>query len=258
MTHEEREALEAQANMLLADKDEPELVDHTDGETIACKTGRKNKRLFERLCEEQLHCTKNEALQMVIDCLIRYMDDRHNLSEELNTMISLFEGFHRWGNHINLAEPIERSTIIAAIYILARRDKSGNRMVMVEGADGELTRTETFNTQLMLDIFLEAYDEQLYRNLRLVSAAMGCKSISYALHRLVAEFNTDDIQESIRKMFEDNRRGEYGQHDLPEGGPYRRTMNNSLSDYERKLEEWNRTHPQLSLWTDEDQINETF
>lgn len=257
--------LEADADRLLAEYDaieEANILDRSNSDTISCKIGGKEHEYIRRLCEDKLGCTLNEGLQMCVDVLRRYMEDRHNLSPELQQMIDLFEGFRNWDKHINLAEPLSRKFIVAAIYILAQPDRVGRRMVMADGKQNDLFAYETVNMQTILDTFMESYDERLYRELRLVGANMGCTSICEILHRLVSEYKPDSVDDdAIRKMFEDNRRSEYGHEDLPEGGPYKRTMVNSMEAYERKLEALERRQTKLQfddVADPDDIINQIF
>lgn len=252
--------LEADADRLLNEKVEENILDRSDSETISCKIGGREKEAFKRLCEQKLGCTMNEALQMMVDVLRRYMEDRHNLSKEINEMISLFEGFKGWDAHINLADPIDRKTIVAAIYILAQGDKPNGRIpVMVEGAWNDLYQTETANVQHIFERMVEWLSPLRHDKLRLVMQRRHIDSMLAAFDHVVDEYDvTIDILEGTREEFERCNLADNGKVAIPDGGPNKRTMSNSMSDYERKLEAWNRTHPQLSLWTEEDQINETF
>ena len=44
-------------------------------------------------------------LQMMCDCIRRYMDSAHNLSEEIEQAMSIFEHMEGWKDALNLAEP---------------------------------------------------------------------------------------------------------------------------------------------------------
>ena len=72
-------------------------------------------------------------IQMVCDTLIRYMDDRHNLSEEMERAMAIFEHMTGWADALNLADPTVQKEIAQAVYIFQDADakKRGFRAVMV-------------------------------------------------------------------------------------------------------------------------------
>ena len=55
--------------------------------------------------------TMYELIQMVCDTLIRYMDDRHNLSAEMEQAMSIFEHMTGWADALNLADPTVQKEI---------------------------------------------------------------------------------------------------------------------------------------------------
>ena len=74
------------------------------------------KEKLRRLCAKR-GLTEYEMLQMVCDCIVRYMDDRHNLTPELEQAMSIFEHMVGWRNAYNLADPTIESEVQEAVYI---------------------------------------------------------------------------------------------------------------------------------------------
>ena len=238
-----QDELNRMADELLADAEELDVLDRKNGETVSCKIGRKERQAFQRLCDK-LGCTINEAMQMCIDVLRRYMEDRYNLSPEMQRIIDLFENPKKWKGHINLAETMSSKHAEAAIYFLRKEGDKGVRLVMVIGDAENMHREETVNQQDILNTFLKSYDERMYSKLLLVGRKIGTQSCDYVIRHLIDEYvpDSEDAAE-IRQMFEDSRRSDFGRQ-MHEGGPYRRTMRNSMSYLDKK------ENKQLNLFGD--------
>jgi predicted DNA-binding ribbon-helix-helix protein len=81
------------------------MQDRREGyQTVATKI---SNMAYERLNKiaRKKGLTIYELIQMVCDTLIRYMDDRHNLSEEMERAMSIFEHLTGWADALNLADP---------------------------------------------------------------------------------------------------------------------------------------------------------
>ena len=74
-----------------------------------------------------------QLIQMVCDTIIRYMDDRHNLSEEIERAMAIFEHMTGWADALNLADPTVNKEVAQAVYIFQDADgeKKGFRATMV-------------------------------------------------------------------------------------------------------------------------------
>lgn len=158
-----------------------------------------------------------EMLQMCVDTLVRYMDDRHNLSPEMERMMMVFEDMVGWRQALNLADPTARPSISEATYYLAADGKRGTRAVHVgKPFFGDWRETE--NIQLILERTIENLAPDLYRRLRGLCVSFDATSILELLHLLVdAHAEADRNHEEVRRSFEDCNRGdncrpvEYGQ-----------------------------------------------
>ena len=52
-----------------------------------------------------------ELLQMMCDTALRYMDESHNLTPEMEKAMSIFEHMEGWKNALNLADPTVKKKI---------------------------------------------------------------------------------------------------------------------------------------------------
>lgn len=158
-----------------------------------------------------------EMLQMCVDTLVRYMDDRHNLSPEMERMMLVFEDMVGWKQALNLAAPAPHATIAEATYYLTAEGKAGIRAVHVtEPFFGNWHETE--NIQLILERTIENLAPELYRRLRAMCVSYEAQSVLELLQHLVdAQTIMDLDHEEVRQSFQDCNRGdncksvEYGQ-----------------------------------------------
>ena len=68
--------------------------------TLATKVSRTAAEQLARIAKKK-GMTIYELIQMVCDTLIRYMDDRHNLSEEIERAMAIFEHLVGWADALN-------------------------------------------------------------------------------------------------------------------------------------------------------------
>ena len=149
-----------------------------------------------------------EALRMLVDVLIRFGDEQHNLSDDLTRIMRLFENLPGWKDQMCLGDGLEEMEIIEAFYVLRSRvDKSGHRIVYVERPmlDGDANGwIETFNIQLMLERFIELISPNLYKHLRLLAVDMGTESFIDLIHRLADLYRENPDEKELRIQFEQN------------------------------------------------------
>ena len=101
--------------------------------TLATKVSRTAAEQLAKIAKRK-GMTIYELIQMVCDTLIRYMDDRHNLSEEMERAMSIFEHMVGWADALNLADPTVRKEVAQAVYIFqdSEGEKRGFRAKMVD------------------------------------------------------------------------------------------------------------------------------
>jgi len=153
-----------------------------------------------------------ELLQVILDTIVRYMDDRHNLSEDMGKAMSVFEHLEGWKDALNLADPHATKDIGEALYILydPTGKKKGARAIMVERPMFGKWQ-QTANVIDIVERVLEVLLPDHYRRLKRMAESMDCQSIVELLTTLI---DANDIvhldDEEIRKDFEDCNRSDYG------------------------------------------------
>ena len=141
-------------------------------------------------------------IQMVCDTIIRYMDDRHNLSEEIERAMAIFEHMTGWADALNLADPTGNKEVAQAVYIFQDADghKKGFRATMVNKPFfDKWTQTEN-----VMDIFERIFNicmPELYMKLFRARIILGCERGSEVIKHLNGE---------LRQEFEDAARMDNG------------------------------------------------
>lgn len=158
-------------------------------------------------------CTKYgftlyDMLQMLCECLIRFMDEKHNLSEDLLRIIRMFERLPGWKNAFRLVEPLDEDVeIVEAFYVVRRRGRDGCRVIHVERPTMEGDQdgwSVSCNIQYEFERFVELTNSSLYMHLRHIAVDLGTESLLDCLHTLanLQYENPDEVE--LRAQFEDN------------------------------------------------------
>lgn len=149
-----------------------------------------------------------EMAQMVYDTLVRYMDDRHNLTAEMEQAMSIFDHMVGWKGQMNLADTCAK-TASEATYYMTSDDKEGVRAVHVaKPFFGE--PQETANIQDILERTICLLMPQRYARLRRLAVEMDCNSILQLIDTLIDENSREQELKELRKGFEDANRSEFG------------------------------------------------
>ena len=161
-----------------------------------------------------------QMIQNSCDCFIRYMDDRHNLTPDIEKAISVFEHMEGWRDCFNLADPKARPQVAEATYYMT--DACGGKGVRAVHVERPFFGdwNSTFNVQQIVERSICLAVPSLYRRLRMISASRDCGSILELLTELATELEHEEDKRSLREPFEDADRSEYGQK--PHVQPYRR------------------------------------
>lgn len=168
--------------------------------------------------------TKYELVQMVIDTLIRYMDDRHNLTAEMEAAMSIFEHMEGWHDAFNLADYTTQPEVTEATYYLGDKHKKGARAVHVSKPFmGQWT--QTFNIQQIIERTLCLITPERYRRLRALAVEMDCGSLLELLDKMIDLYTKDADLRDVRASFEDNDRSDFGRK--PVSAPYVRKHHKS-------------------------------
>lgn len=202
-------------------------------ELIQTKCSLSAKARLKAICEER-GITTYTLLQMVVDCLIRYMDQTTNLSEEMARLMRIFEGMHGWDDSFNLCR-LDDAQIIEAFYVLRGKDGKGERLVHVtEPFFGE--RKMTYNVNEQLDRFISAMNPSLYQHLRTIGAELGLESIYEIVAKLADEYKENPDEKELRLQFENNNWVERAQETgkkrfaQTDGPRYKRTRRSVTQD----------------------------
>lgn len=152
--------------------------------------------------------TLYDMLQMLCDCIIRFMDDRHNLSDNLVRIIRMFEDLPGWKNATRLTEDMSDAQVMEAFYVLRHPKGTGaSRLVhvtrpMLDGdSEGWIA---THNIQLQLERFIELTSPSLYKHLRMLAVDLGTESLLDTIHIIANLYKENDDEKELRLQFENN------------------------------------------------------
>lgn len=180
-------------------------------------------------------------LRMMCDCMIRYMDDKHNLDYNLKFAMHIFEDMDGWRRAISLATDSQEVGVTEAFYILQAKKAEGWRIAwvgrpMLEG-DSEHWEA-SYNIQFILERFIELADPALYRRLRLIAVEENMESMYALLLKIVDIHHSRFIndadfanEQQIREQFENNR-WHQGAKDFTSTEHYKRHHMKTIDSFE--------------------------
>ena len=178
---------------------------------VATKLSRPAAEQLARIAKRK-GMTIYELIQMVCDTLIRYMDDRHNLSEEMERAMSIFEHLTGWADALNLADPTVHKEVAQAVYIFQSSPdtpRKGFRAKMVSKPFMGIW-DETSN---VMDIFERIFNicmPELYMKLFRARIILGCERVSEVINLLSDAEVIMRLNGELRNEFEDAGRTESG------------------------------------------------
>lgn len=178
--------------------------------TVATKLRRDAAERLARIAKKR-GMTIYELIQMVCDTLIRYMDDRHNLSEDMERAMSIFEHMVGWADSLNIADPTVQKEIAQAVYIFQDADgkKKGFRATMVSKPWMGVW-DETSN---VMDIFERIFNicmPELYMKLFRARILLDCERVTEVINLLCDAQIIEHLNEEYRRDFEDAARADNG------------------------------------------------
>ena len=171
--------------------------------TLATKVSRHAAEQLARIAKKK-DMTIYELIQMVCDTLIRYMDDRHNLSEEMERAMAIFEHMTGWADALNLADATVHKEVCQAVYIFQDADgqKKGFRAKMVDKPFCGLW-AETSNVMEIFDRIFNICMPELYMKLYRARIILGCESVSEVINMLADAEVIMHLNNETRQDFED-------------------------------------------------------
>jgi hypothetical protein len=203
-----------------------------------------SKYSIERLTRiaQKKHMSIYTLIQMVCDTIIRYMDDRHNLSEEIERAMAIFEHMTGWADALNLADPTVNKEVAQAVYILQDADgeKRGFRAKMVDKPFCGIW-TETDN---VMDIFERIFNvcmPELYMKLFRARIILGCERVSEVINMLADAEVIMHLNGELRQEFEDAARADNGRavtYGAKTKGKQHRTPDSLAQDQRIKFEDY--------------------
>ena len=188
-------------------KDEPTKEKY---KVLGTKTSQEFYVIFRQICHKK-KLKIYQAVQMMVDAFVRYTDDRNNLSENMERLMSIFEHMEGWADALNLADPTVKKVVGEAIYFLFDEDgkKKGARGVhVVKPFFGNWT--EDANIQHIIERVFCLLIPERYRRLRLLAAELGCSSQIELLDYFIDHFSKESDVQELRRIFEDADRAENG------------------------------------------------
>ena len=177
---------------------------------IPTKLSRHAAEQLERIARRK-GMSKYKLLQMVCDTLIRYCDDRYNLTEEMERAMSIFEHMVGWADAMNLADPTLNAEVAQAVYILQDADgkNRGFRAKMVSKPFMGLWE-ETSNVQQIFERIFNICLPELYMKMFRVKVVMELNSITEAVNVLADASIIEYLNEENRREFESTTRTDSG------------------------------------------------
>ena len=185
-----------------------------------------------------------QLIQMVCDTIIRYMDDRHNLSAEMEQAMSIFEHMVGWADALNLADPSVQKEVAQAVYILqdATGEKKGFRVSMVSKPwMGIWDQTE--NVMTIFERLFNIMLPELYLKLYRAKILLDCNSVTEVINRLCDAELLEHMNEEYRREFEDAARVDNGhnyQYGTKTKSKQHRTPDSYASDQRIHFDEYDR------------------
>lgn len=190
------------ANLMGEDKTKYEMMQTKVRPVIYAKVKRIAKRMG---------LTDYVIIQMMVDCIVRYMDSQHNLTPEMEKIMAIFEHMEGWGNAFNHADPTVKRIVGEAVYFLFDEEgkKKGARAVHVtKPFFGNWT--EDLNIQHILERVICLMMPERYRRLRALAVDMDCSSLLELFDHLIDLHAQDSDVATFRQLFEDADRSEWG------------------------------------------------
>ncbi len=183
--------------------------------------------VWDAICQS-LGTDTYHILQRFMEMMIRAANIHHDMTPEIQKIMTLMESDAGWQNAFSLCNP-EGLKVSQCILILEQKDKKGFGMVMVDRPFME-TATQTECVDDILERVTEVGMYGIYRRLRWLGAKMGCNNLSDILLTMIDAQSVVELDEENRRemqgssMYDDRGREiAYGkrtktyQHRTPDG-----------------------------------------
>ena len=193
---------------------------------IATKVKSNIVPLLERICAKK-GMSLYTLFQLYCDVTVRYMSDRHNLTPEMERIMTQFEHMEGWGKAFNLADYTTEPEVCSALYFLGDKGKQGVRGVMIERPFfGKVE--EDVNVQSILERTINLLYPERYKRLRRVAVELGASSILEMFDMLIEDKIKDSEVKFYRDEFSDCERSDFGRK--PSDHVYKRKKHRSVEE----------------------------
>lgn len=171
----------------------------------------------------------NEFIRSIIEMIVRYMSDAHNLTPDIEKAMGLFEHMDGWKDAFRLCDPNAEPEVIFAVYFLQDANgKKGIRSVLVEKPYfGIWTQTENV-VEIFERSFCTLLPEQ-YKRLRKLGTDLGTNSVLETIVTLISMYGSEAEERIYREIFEDANRSEFGLKPH-EGAPFRKKKHRNVDE----------------------------
>lgn len=175
-------------------------------QSIATKVSAESHAKLQSICQ-RYGFSMYDMLQMFCDCMIRFMDDQHNLDYSIIRIIRMFGNIPGWKKAFRLVEDMEDAEITEAFYVLNKKGQTGYRLIhvtrpMLEGDENGWEAT--CNIQHQLERFMELTDPVLYRHLRMLAVELETESMFDTIWRVADCWKEAHEEDQDRRIFESN------------------------------------------------------
>lgn len=138
-------------------------------------------------------------LQQFLYTLIRAAGGWHNITTEIDQILTLMDIDADWQNAFNICNP-DGLKVAQVILILEQKDKKGFGAVMINKAVMPGYKPQqTENVNDILERVVEVCMPGIYNKLRLLSAQMDCKRVSELLMTMIDAQATIELDEEFRR-----------------------------------------------------------
>lgn len=172
------------------------------------------ERLFEAIAN-RLGMKGYTFMSNMVDCILRFSDDMHALSPDLEQVIRMYEGFSGWAN-MGTAYGPGTKVVEKCVYLLRElADEEGEHGRKVKGGlipilvDGPMDRG-TLNKQTILEEVMKSCCPYLYKRLKDVAESLETRSLYDTILTLADLHGEDPDDTYLRELFADCRRDVYG------------------------------------------------
>ena len=189
------------------------------------------KRLRELCAKKQLK--PYTMLQNMCDVVIRYMDDKHNLSPAIEEMMRIFEHMEGWHNCFNWGDYQAKPEVGEATYFLQNPGQPGTRAVHVtKPFCGQWT--EDRNIQHIVERMICLLLPNRYKQLRQMAVDLNCTNLLELLDKICMEHVKEEDAKALRAPFENNDLSEQGRKRWEER--YKRHKNQNIEKIQTRFD----------------------